>query len=94
MATSRPSNHVTRDLAKRLSQEGAPCPDLTETMVAWLEAAYPPRCLDLTRESVETHLMYSGKVELIASLRAQLNARHEGDQHLDPTVQPADLASA
>lgn len=90
--TSRPSNHVTRQLAERFKETGAPCPDLTETLLVWLEAAYPPQCYDPQRESLEQHLKYAGKVDLIASLRAQLEARLEGDEHLDPNLEPADWA--
>lgn len=90
---SRPQNHVTRDMAKRLVGQGSQCPDLSELLVAWLEEAFPPRCL-APRETVEDHLRYAGKVELIAFLRAQLVDRLEGeDTPLDPFIQPADLAS-
>jgi hypothetical protein len=89
----RPTNHVTQQLALRLHQAGAPCPDLTEQQLAYLEALFPPRCLK-PNEMVEDHLRYAGKVELIAMLRAQLEERTGGDEHLDPTLMPADLASA
>lgn len=93
MAVGRPVNHVTREMAERHTTKPAICPDLTEVMVRWLEDQFPPRCLG-TRETVEDHLRYAGKVDLVAGLRAQLDARHEGtDEALDPFVMPADLAS-
>jgi hypothetical protein len=90
---TRPSNHVTQDLARRYREAGASCPDLTEAMLVWLEEYFPARCLG-PRETVEDHLRYAGKVELVAVLRAQLNERSEGNEHLDPLTVPADLASA
>lgn len=44
-------------------------PYVTESLVEALEALFPPRCLKVG-ESVEQHLRYAGKVELIALLRA------------------------
>ena len=91
---SRPSNHVTRDMAERLAGQGSSCPDLTELMVSYLEAQFPPKCFNPDTTTEAQHHAYRGKVELVAMLRAQLTERHEGDVTLDPLVMPADLASA
>ena len=90
----RPVNHVTREQAKRAQERGLPCPDLTEAQVAWLEVHFAPKCYEPTKENLEAHLKYAGKVELVAMLRAQLDERTGGDEHLDPTTMPADLARA
>jgi hypothetical protein len=45
-----------------------PWPKFTEEQVTFLEGEFPPRCLG-TKESVEDHLRYAGKVELIAMMR-------------------------
>ena len=47
-------------------------PTFTETQVAFLEEMYPARCL-ATNESVEDHLRYAGKVELIARMRESIS---------------------
>ena len=44
-------------------------PRLTADQVEQLENKFPPRCLG-KGESVEDHLRYAGKVELIALLRS------------------------
>ena len=89
---SRPQNHVTKELGQRFLEKGSPCPDLTEPLLAWLEAHYPARCLG-PRETVEDHLRYAGKVELIATLRAQLTERLDTDEHLSPDLLQAVSAS-
>lgn len=44
-------------------------PRLTADQIEQLEVKFPPRCLH-KGESVEDHLRYAGKVELIAILRS------------------------
>jgi len=43
-------------------------PDIDKELIERLEAAFPPRCYD-GRGRLEAHLLYAGKVELIATLR-------------------------
>lgn len=43
-------------------------PQFSEYQVAFLEKMFPKRCLQ-TRETVEDHLRYAGKVDLIAIMR-------------------------
>ncbi len=46
-----------------------PWPILTNAQVSALEERFPPRCLS-PNETVEDHLRYAGKVDLIATLRS------------------------
>ena len=43
-------------------------PDIDVDLVKALEDLYPPRCYE-GEERVEDHLMYAGKVQLVADLR-------------------------
>lgn len=51
-------------------------PDIDRELVERLEAAFPPRCYD-GRSKLEAHLMYAGKVELVALLRDIMDAQAE-----------------
>ncbi len=68
----KPYNHVSggrpQDIAKPKRYA-----DLSEELLASLEATHPPRCL-ARDQTVEDHLRYAGKVELIASMRIQFEA--------------------
>lgn len=44
-------------------------PAFTEAQVSFLEELFPARCIGHT-ESIEDHIRYAGKVDLIAQLRA------------------------
>ena len=44
-------------------------PAFTTAQVAWLKALHPPRCLRMN-ETVEDHLRYAGKVDLVALIEA------------------------
>lgn len=53
-------------------------PDVDEDLVDFLEEAFPPLCY--TGTNLEGHLMYAGKVELVAVLRDVVKTRQlEGD---------------
>lgn len=43
-------------------------PRFTEEQVTFLEKLYPARCIS-PRETIEDHIRYAGKVDLIASMR-------------------------
>jgi len=45
-------------------------PEVPEDLVAYLEAAFPPRCKKPS-ESLEEHVRYAGCVELVEILRAR-----------------------
>lgn len=45
-------------------------PDLRE-MLDTLASQYRPRCFNPDRETVEEHLRYAGKVELVQLIRSQ-----------------------
>lgn len=44
-------------------------PPVPQELVEYLEAAFPPRCMQ-AGEGLEDHLRYAGKVELVSALRA------------------------
>lgn len=47
-----------------------PTPDSVEGLLADLESTNPPRCKD-PNETIDQHMMYAGRVELIAELRTR-----------------------
>ncbi|RWP84740.1 MAG: hypothetical protein EOR11_19970 [Mesorhizobium sp.] len=70
MAQQKPRNHVTDQQQAFLAG-----PDLTDKLPVFsresieeLETQFPPRCLG-RGESVEEHLRYAGKVELVEMFR-------------------------
>lgn len=84
MAQQKPRNHVTDQQQAFLAG-----PDLTEKLPVFsresleaLEGLFPPLCLG-RGESVEDHLRYAGKVELVEMLRNRhdqwAQAQVEGD---------------
>lgn len=62
-------------MARRQAQLGE-WPDIDGELLAYLEGAYPPRCIQ-PGERFEDHVRYAGKVELIAAMRSQYDARRE-----------------
>lgn len=78
----RPENHVTRALdAFRDPQGISHLPILEERQLQVLENLYPPACLGRS-DTVEEHLRYAGKVELVASLRAAAERATESEDNL------------
>lgn len=68
----RPTNHVTRRQAERITGTGTnstPLPTLSMSDIRLLERLFPPRCKDVA-ETEGDHQRYAGKVELIAQLKA------------------------
>jgi hypothetical protein len=55
-------------MALKFSLVQPPWPAFTETQVKFLEEMFPARCMG-PLESVEAHLRYAGKVDLIAQMR-------------------------
>lgn len=49
-------------------------PDIDEALVKHLEAAFPPKCYEGVG-SLEAHLVYAGKVQLVQTLRDILTAQ-------------------
>ena len=45
-------------------------PDIDEGLVSALESLFPPRCYE-GDETVESHLLYAGRVQLIKELREE-----------------------
>ena len=65
----RPVNHVTQAIdAFRSTDNLSALPVVDLKAIERLEAVYPPVCLGRA-ETVEDHLRYAGKVELVALLR-------------------------
>lgn len=61
----------------RFDAERLPVQDMA-AMVAALEMLYPPRCM-ARLESIEDHLRYAGKAELVQMLREALTTTQEGN---------------
>lgn len=51
-------------------------PRVDRELVEHLELLYPPRCMR-PGEKIEDAMLYAGKVELVASLRAVYEGRHD-----------------
>jgi len=89
-----------RELLKRLSPDQptdpANAPRLDRRMVEYLERAFPPRCLEPSRETVEEHLLYAGRVALVQDLRGILDAQSDpdGEETDYPEEAPIDLDEA
>lgn len=74
----KPENHATRAMRDRLFASQAhpePAPYVPEGLVQWLEATFPPRCYEPNQEKLEDHLLYAGRVSLIASMRGTVEAQ-------------------
>lgn len=71
MAPSKPRNHATEEMAKRLKDGGkaGPIPEIDLTLLEFLERLFPPRCYTAEGESLEDHLQYAGAVALVQCLR-------------------------
>lgn len=75
----KPNNYAVREALSRLMATAisGPYPEVDETLVAHLEALYPPQCYTGDGESLEAHLLYAGKVQLIVELRNVLEKQSE-----------------
>lgn len=58
----------------------AELPALSTEQVLKLETAFPHRCYSPKHESLEEHMKYAGKVELIAQLRSDLLMRKDRER--------------
>ncbi|MCW2317129.1 hypothetical protein M2322_002683 [Rhodoblastus acidophilus] len=77
-----PVNWATERLEQQrktqLKEEPLPPPPITPELVAWLLTAFPPRCYEGPRsETLEDHLKYAGKVELVEQLRNELEEQQK-----------------
>jgi hypothetical protein len=52
-------------------------PEIDLALLRFLERLYPPVCYDPRRGTLEDHLMYAGKAELVAELRETYNRAEE-----------------
>lgn len=61
-------------------------PKLAEEQITAMEALWPPRCYDPKNETIEEHLKYAGKVEMVATLRGQFENERASTQayHREP----------
>lgn len=91
---NKPENHATRSIRERIlaSQQGnpTPAPRVPEELVKWLEASFPPRCYDPNVEVLEAHLLYAGRVGLVASMRATFEQQKAGQGALAALADDAD----
>lgn len=63
-------------IRKRLKLQEPKWPEVPEDLVEFLEAIYPPKCMDRVT-SVEEHLRYAGAVELVELLRFKVEETKE-----------------
>lgn len=56
----------------------------------WLEASFPPRCYEPSQETLEAHLLYAGRVSLVASMRVTLEQQKAGQGALAALADDAD----
>lgn len=54
-------------------------PLIPKELLRYLQEGHPPRCYTAIGESIEQHLRYAGKVELIATLAAHAQQQAEED---------------
>lgn len=91
---NKPENHVTRGMRERLSHyavgEFTPPPRIPEAVVAWLELAFPERCYDPNKQTLEMHLLYAGRVGLIRELRGIVEKQKIGESALAALVNDDD----
>jgi hypothetical protein len=59
-----------------------PLPVTIVGLLEELEQNYPPRCIGKAETPEDAH-RYAGKVELIAELRARINATEKNSKELD-----------
>lgn len=85
MALHKPQNHVTRALLEAAANVPSdPIPEVPEDLLLFLEKLFPPQCYTGTRgESLEAHLLYAGKVELVSYLRASFEDQEDASLALD-----------
>lgn len=90
----RPINHVTiaRDLRVSEALRSSQPPEAPEELLVWLETVFPARCYTSTDgETLEQHLLYAGKVDLIDLLRSANEARKMGEEIDDADLDMEDL---
>ena len=69
---------TVRDLLRASSRTSiveTPVPD--EDLLEFLEATFPPRCYDPSAETLEDHLKYAGKVDLVQAMRLAYDRAEE-----------------
>lgn len=64
---SFPPDYIRGLLQGGVRPEDMPVP--SEELLSWLERVFPPECYNPREGTLEDHLKYAGKVELIASMR-------------------------
>jgi hypothetical protein len=85
MAT-RPQNHVTRaaDARRANLETQSPGPGLIpDRVIDYYAAAYPPRCIR-PGETLEDHLRYAGKVDLVEAMRSHNDLYRRPDADPQP----------
>lgn len=62
-------------------------PSIPPELVEYLEAAYPPRCM-YPGESIEEHLRYAGKVDLVIAISVNCRrAASPAEEDLDSVAE-------
>lgn len=79
----RPQNWATREArAKLFPSPVSPPPKVSLEMADWLRRMFPPVCYDPTRERLEDHLLYAGRVSLAAELLSFAERQAQRDEAL------------
>lgn len=90
----RQENSVTREMDARANRAAGlivtPPPDIPAPLLKWLEENFPPRCYE-GQGSLEEHLLYAGKVQLVTYLREAFGEQQEDDQILADALAEVEL---
>lgn len=61
-------------------------PEISKELVEWLELAFPAKCYAPGGETLEDHLLYAGKVGLVAMLRVEYQEQQEEHAAFDTST--------
>lgn len=84
---------LSPDYIRGLLQGGTTPEDMplpNEELLAWLERVFPPACYNPREGTLEDHLKYAGKVELIESMRMAANRTATSYDPPEPLVEDLD----
>lgn len=78
----KPENYITRAARERIlgaQTPAVPVPRVSEELIKWLEATFPPKCYEPAKERIEDHLLYAGMVTLIQSMKITMTEQQMGE---------------
>ena len=89
----RPENPAVRAARQRLlrvAPNRIPPPFIPKAVLDWLEASFPARCYGPRSETLEEHLMYAGKRELIDDIARIVDGQSSREQALQALAEDTD----